>query len=69
MIPDVSCFLAIQGFDFNSVIECEGRSATDYLMGAFGQHNPKVRFNEDMLPLGAAGYAYCADRWLEHNGI
>lgn len=35
----------------------------------YSQHNPKVRFNEDMLPLGAAGYAYCADRWLEHNGI
>lgn len=31
------------------------------------QHNPKVRYNEDMLPLGAAGYAQCADRWLEHH--
>ena len=30
-------------------------------------HNPKVRFNEDVLPLGAAGYAQCALRWLEDN--
>ena len=28
-------------------------------------HNPKVRFNEDVLPLGAACYAHCAQRWLE----
>lgn len=32
------------------------------------QHNPKVVYNEEMLPLGAAGYAYCAQRWLENHG-
>lgn len=33
------------------------------------QHNAKVRYNEEMMPLGAAGLANCADRWLEnHSG-
>ena len=27
-------------------------------------HNPKVRFNEDVCPMGAAAYAHCAVRWL-----
>lgn len=27
-------------------------------------HNPKVRFNEDALPMGAAAMAHCALRWL-----
>lgn len=32
-------------------------------------HNPKVMFNEDVLPVGAAGLAHCAVRWLEeHRG-
>lgn len=31
------------------------------------QHNSKVRYNEEMLPLGAAGYAHIADRWLENH--
>lgn len=30
-------------------------------------HNPKVRFNEDVLPVGAAVLAHCAARWLETN--
>lgn len=30
-------------------------------------HNPKVQFNEDCLPIGAAYLAYCAKRWLEDN--
>lgn len=30
-------------------------------------HNPKVRFNEDVLPIGAAVLAHCAARWLEEN--
>ena len=33
--------------------------------GAYSAHNPKVRFNEEVCPIGAAGYAYCAVRWLE----
>lgn len=28
-------------------------------------HNPKVRFNEDVCPIGAACLAHCAVRWLE----
>ena len=30
-----------------------------------GQHNPKVVFNEDCLPIGAAAYAKVAMDWLE----
>lgn len=30
-------------------------------------HSPKVRFNEDALPVGAAGLAHCAAKWLESN--
>lgn len=35
--------------------------------GDFAQHNPKVRFNEAVLPLGAASYAACALNWLKNN--
>ncbi len=35
--------------------------------GNYSAHNPKVQFNEDVLPLGAACYAHCAKRWLEEN--
>lgn len=35
--------------------------------GDFGAHNPKVQFNEDALPVGAACYATCATRWLEEQ--
>lgn len=30
-------------------------------------HNPRVRYNEAVLPMGAACYAQCATRWLEEN--
>ena len=30
-------------------------------------HNPKVRFNEDVCPIGPACLAYCAVRWLEEH--
>lgn len=33
--------------------------------GEFTAHNPKVCFNEDVLPVGAACLAHCAVRWLE----
>ena len=37
--------------------------------GDYPAHNPKVQFNEDVLPIGAACLAHCAVRWLaEHNG-
>ncbi len=32
--------------------------------GAYSAHNPKVRFNEEVCPIGAACLAHCADRWL-----
>ena len=31
-------------------------------------HNPKVRFNEDVCPMGVAGYVHCAIQWLKDNG-
>lgn len=31
-------------------------------------HHPKVRFDEEVLPVGAAIYAYAAMRFLEENG-
>ena len=30
-------------------------------------HNPKVLFNEGVLPIGAAYLAHCAMRWLEEQ--
>ena len=33
--------------------------------GAYSAHNPKVRFNEEVCPIGAAALAHCAIRWLE----
>lgn len=35
--------------------------------GAYSAHNPKVRFNEEVCPIGAAALSYCAVRWLETN--
>lgn len=33
----------------------------------YGQHHPKVRFNEACLPVGTAAYAYLASEWLKKN--
>ena len=30
-------------------------------------HNPRVRFNEEVCPIGSACLAHCAVRWLEKN--
>lgn len=35
--------------------------------GVASAHNPKVQFNEEVLPRGAAYLAYCAQRWLEKH--
>lgn len=35
--------------------------------GAYSAHHPKVRFQEDVLPLGIAGLVHCAVRWLEEQ--
>ena len=47
-----------------------------YMMGAgpeepekrLGQHNPRIEFNEEILPVGAAVYAQAAVDWLRENG-
>ena len=36
--------------------------------GQYPPHNPKVRFNEEALPVGAAIFAECALKWLENHG-
>lgn len=36
--------------------------------GQYPAHNPKVLFNEDALPMGAAIYAGCAEKWLNCHG-
>ncbi len=30
-------------------------------------HNPKVQFNEEVCPMGAAAYAHCAAQWLKNH--
>ena len=35
--------------------------------GKYSAHNPKVQFNEEVLPRGAAYLAQCAQRWLEEH--
>lgn len=35
--------------------------------GKFAAHNPKVRYDEDVCPIGASVVAHCAMRWLEDN--
>lgn len=35
---------------------------------SYGQHNPKVIYNENVLPLGAAAMAGSAIKWLKNNG-
>lgn len=37
--------------------------------GQYTAHNPKVCFNEDCLPIGAAVYAHCAVCWLKDNAL
>ena len=35
--------------------------------GAVPAHNPKVMFNENVCPMGAASYAHCAAQWLKNH--
>ncbi len=41
-----------------------GNSQEGYL---YGQHNPKVKFDDRALCCGSAAYAYMAERWLEEH--
>lgn len=66
-IPDMS---ANASEDFALIAE-KVPSAFIYLCAGFDDergdhpaHNPKVRFNEDVLPIGASVLAQCALRWL-----
>ena len=59
--------------DFASVAE-RVPSAFLYLSAGFldergdaPAHNPKVRFNEDVCPIGVSCLTHCAIRWLEEN--
>lgn len=59
--------------DFSSIAE-KVPSTFMYLSAGFldergdaPAHNPKVRFNEDVCPIGAGCLAHCAVRWLENN--
>lgn len=73
-LPGLTCLNGATGSaseDF-AYIARQIPSAFFYLTAGFSDergeasaHNPKVQFNEDVLPLGAAVYAYCALRWLE----
>ena len=51
-VPTVSMFLAA------------GDSREGYI---YGQHHPKVRFDDSVLSRGSAVYAYTAMRWLEEK--
>ena len=35
--------------------------------GKYPAHNPKVRFNEEVCPIGAGCFAHCAAEWLKNN--
>ena len=42
-----------------------GAGGPDAIYHQGGSHNPKIVFNEGVLPLGAAVLAGCAGKWLE----
>lgn len=76
--PDKTAYKGISSSaseDF-AVIAEKIPSAYFYLSAGFADergdapaHNPKVMFDEKVLPIGAAAYAYCAERWLENDEI
>ena len=68
--PDIS---ASASEDFASIAE-RIPSTFMYLSAGFldargdaPAHNPKVMFNEDVCPVGAACYAHCAHQWLKDH--
>lgn len=70
-LQGISNFTASASEDFAYVAE---KVPTFYMMlsagpgdPAYSSHNPKVRFNEETLPLGAAIMAHCATRWLDEQ--
>ena len=35
--------------------------------GEYSAHHPKVRFNEEVCPVGASCLAHCAEQWLKNH--
>ncbi|MBQ1281849.1 MAG: amidohydrolase, partial [Oscillospiraceae bacterium] len=75
-IPNASPYTGISASASEDFAAVAARipSAFFYLSAGFsdergdaGAHNPKVQFNEDVLPIGAACYAHCAAQWLAAN--
>lgn len=69
-VPDTS---ASASEDFAAIAE-KFPSVFMYLSAGFMDergdapaHNPKVRFNEDVCPIGSACLTHCAIRWLEDH--
>lgn len=69
-VPDMS---ASASEDFSTIAE-KVPTVFMYLSAGFTDergdapaHNPKVRFNEDVCPIGSACLAHCAVRWLEEH--
>ncbi len=46
-----------------------GAGGPDAIYHQGGSHNPKIVFNEGVLPLGAAVLAGCAGKWLEKHSV
>lgn len=75
-IPDMRSREGVSscGSEDFAVISSQLPSAFMYLAAGFPElenpapsHNPAVRYNEGVLPIGAACFAQCATRWLEEN--
>ena len=69
-VPGIS---ASASEDFASIAEAVP-AAFLYLSAGFPDqrgeapaHNPKVHFNEEVCPIGAAAYTHCAIQWLENH--
>ena len=64
---EVELFSSLHGRDRVIVALAAGETSKGF---PFPQHHPKVKFDENALPIGAAVYAWNAIRWLEsHQGI
>ncbi len=74
-IPQLTLHAGIRASGSDDFAEITARIPAAYLFlsagfpneASFASHNPAVRFNEDVLPLGAAILAHCADTWLRSH--
>ena len=76
IVPDINIQRNAHGMGSEDFAEITQRvPSAYYTIGAgpedpamrFGQHNPKIVFNEDILSAGAAIYAQAAADWLDEN--